>query len=90
MELLPDSASAQLLDVMRSSPIAKPDDHQGDSRTDMFTLALPVEVVDTILQEVLQAIKHARLTSGTQNRGLGGFAEAWSECASFLSSGAEN
>ncbi|MEM8767817.1 MAG: hypothetical protein AAGE43_10260 [Pseudomonadota bacterium] len=60
-------------------PYNKPVDHRGGGATDMFRLALDRAVVGSIHRAVQTAVLDQRRSSGTRERGLGGFEEAWAE-----------
>ena len=73
---------AQRLEAALAQPaLAKPSDHKGSPATDMFVLALDPPQRETVLASIVQAQAQGLCTTGTQQRGLGGFIEAWSEYA---------
>lgn len=84
-ELTSDRLGAALEQALQLPPVPKPEGHRGGAATDMFELALSVWLVDDIANEVREAAAVLRTTSATEDRGLGGFAEAWNEYAEFLS-----
>jgi hypothetical protein len=65
--------------VLRSAPLDKPADHRGGPASDMFELDIDTEAARRIHDVVAAAVREGRATSATQQRGLGGFAEAWLE-----------
>lgn len=70
--------------VLQGPPLPKPVDHRGGPHTDMFRLDLTVEDAGTVAALVVRAAAAGRTTTGTQGRGLGGFAEAWQELVQHL------
>jgi hypothetical protein len=83
-ELTSEVFSTVLRQTLQSAPVPKPDGHRGGAVTDMFELTLSQRLVDDIAGEVHDAAATSRTTSGTKDRGLGGFSEAWNEYAEFL------
>lgn len=67
--------------ALGGTPLAKPPGHRGGAETDMLRLELDSATAQAILAVVEQAAAQGAQTSGTQGRGLGGFAEAWREYA---------
>lgn len=65
--------------ALAGRPLPKPDDHRGGSATDMFELQVPAAHVEQLLLLIDAAQRAGFRTSGTMERGLGGFAEAWRE-----------
>lgn len=74
----------RLFSLLSQRPLSKPDDHSGPAETDMFLLDLTGDECEQILRVISQAAVQGRVTAGTQNRGLGGFIEAWTEYAEYL------
>ncbi|MCZ6619442.1 MAG: hypothetical protein O7E57_15070 [Gammaproteobacteria bacterium] len=72
--------------AMVRAPIAKPEDHRGGGATDMFELTLTSTEVNMVSELVVAAIAGGKTTTGTKNRGFGGFREAWEEYRRFLES----
>jgi hypothetical protein len=72
-----------LVDALKNPPLEMPADHTGPEASQMFCLAVPASV----RREFLRAISHASAaglsTAATQQRGLGGFVEAWQEYAQY-------
>lgn len=67
------------------SPLDKPRDHQGDSRSDVFLMNLSLTEALEIIQCIGAAERKGLVTRETEQRGLGGFAAAWREYVTFLS-----
>jgi hypothetical protein len=85
LELLDAPALAQRLrEGMSSGPLPKPDDHEGGSETDMFQMSLSLPEVRAVSQRVEDAMAAGVTTSGTRERGLGGFVETWREYQRYL------
>jgi len=82
-ELTAPLFSVELGGVLEKIPVPKPADHHGERATDMFELSLEPDQVLAIAEEVAQAVRLSRTTSGTAGRGLGGFQEAWAEYAAY-------
>ena len=81
LELLceaPDLARPLRLALDRA-PLPKPLGHRGDAQTDMLRLELDAATAQAIIAVVQRAVAQGAVTSGTRDRGLGGFAEAWQE-----------
>lgn len=70
--------------ALDGTPLAKPPGHRGGAETDMLRLELDGATVQAIVAVVEQAVAQGKRTSGTQDRGLGGFVEAWRECGEFV------
>jgi hypothetical protein len=87
IELTELPLAAEIDAVLGTVPLHKPADHSGGEGVDMFELAFTEDQVNAIRLAVLKATSAGQTTSGTQNRGLGGFLEAWSEYARYLSHG---
>ena len=87
IELAELPLAAEIDAVLESVPVPKPEDHRGGEVADMFELAFTRDQVAAIRLAVLQAISAGQTTSGTRDRGLGGFMEAWSEYDEHLSRG---
>jgi hypothetical protein len=85
IELTEPSLAAQIDAVFATVPVAQPADHSGGEVVDMFELAFTQDQVDAICLAVLTAASAGQTTSGTRDRGLGGFVEAWSEYSEHLS-----
>ena len=87
-ELLRRAGAANLDRALGSrlarEPVSKPDDHRGGPETDMFDVTLPSEDIGAVLAVVTEARDHGQATSGTKDRGLGGFVEAWAECLDWI------
>lgn len=79
VELLGDDVARLLEATLSGAPLAKPEDHRGGPPSDMFVLTLSLEHVERVCAAVEAAVRSGRWTSGTAERGLGGFHEAWSE-----------
>jgi hypothetical protein len=85
LELVVDPAvAARLRAALEAAPVPKPDDHQGADDTDMFRMSLSLAEVRGIRRRVDEAIIAGITTSGTRERGLGGFAETWQEYQRYL------
>ena len=78
-----DDAAREWIDRALAGPVlAKPADHVGDPRADMFELDWPRAIADGIRGTLITAIgQGARTDTG---RDLGGFVEAWSDYARHL------
>lgn len=72
--------------TLAGKPLTRPADHRGNTLTDMFPVALTSRQARTVLETVREAVAKGTTTSGTRERGLGGFVEAWSEYSESLSS----
>ncbi len=79
----PDLSQA-LQRVLQTQPLAMPDDHLGHPATEMFQLRLSPSQHTEAVAAVTAAVARGLTTSGTSNRGLGGFLEAWQELADHL------
>ncbi|MFV2089548.1 MAG: hypothetical protein ACC642_02735 [Pseudomonadales bacterium] len=84
-ELTDTASTARIDEVLGAAPVVKPADHQGDELSDMFELTLTGAQVTAIGAAVRAAVSAGQTTTGTRDRGLGGFIEAWSEYAEYLS-----
>ncbi len=85
LELLDEAeVSAVIRWAMDQEPLAKPADHSGGRGTDMFELTLTLAEANKVSELVNEAIAGGRTTTGTENRGLGGFREAWDEYGRLL------
>ena len=85
LELVGEPALAKRLrDHLQAGPLPKPDDHEGGSETDMFQMSLILSEVQALHQRVAQAAAAGSTTSGTRDRGLGGFVETWRDYERFL------
>ena len=84
MELLDGELRTELESALGCLPIAKPEDHKGDSATDMMQLTLGRRQVLAVHARVASAVAAGQRTSGTGERGLGGFEEAWREYVDHL------
>lgn len=85
LELVDQPAlAARLGEDMARGPLPKPDDHEGGDETDMFQMTLSLDEVRTLRQRVERAGADGTTTSGTRDRGLGGFVETWREYEQFL------
>ena len=69
----------QLQACLAQSPISKPPGYKGGCGLDMFRLQLEPMDTQVLLALVRQAIEMDVTTSGTIERGLGGFVAAWQE-----------
>ena len=79
-----DALHRALASALQSVPLPKPADHRGGPPTDMFRLELTLEDARSVASLVVKAADAGRVTSGTSERGLGGFAEAWEELVRHL------
>ncbi len=86
IELLGESPhlAARLLHMLRGAPLDKPPDHRGGAQTDMFEVVLALEQARAVQRIIVEAVAVGRTTTGTSPRGLGGFAEAWSEYVIYV------
>ena len=75
--LLPGETGSALPDLARGRPIPKPSDHRGGEDTDMFEVALPLAVLESILKIVEDAAGRGERTPRSTR--IGGFAAAWRE-----------
>jgi hypothetical protein len=78
-ELLEPELATRLAAGRPAAALAKPAGHHGDAATDMFLLDLEPATVRAIACAVRRAIAAGISTSGTRQRGLAGFGEAWRE-----------
>ena len=76
--------AARVRAPMHPGPLPKPPDHQGGRETDMFRMSLTLDEVRLLRQRVEDAAGGGASTSGTRDRGLGGFVETWREYEAFL------
>lgn len=83
-ELVPKALAHRMLQHVRLAPVAKPLGYKGTRHVDMFELDLAAEDVRQILACVRAAVAAERTTSGTRDRGLGGFLPAWQALADAL------
>lgn len=74
-----EGVAAALRRALDSPSLAKPVDHRGAEATDMCVLDLPRVQCEEVLRLVQAARDAEVVTSGTTERGLGGFVEAWRE-----------
>ncbi len=79
------AAASQLRAVLAGRTLDKPADHRGGADTDIFELGFDLAIVERIVARVAAAATQGASTSGTVQRGLGGFDAAWREYARFLS-----
>ena len=84
IELLEGDGRQLLLAALAGEPLPKPQDHRGGAATDMLRLELDQANVRLIHEQVARAVLTGRTTSGTRDRGLGGFEEAWREHVQHL------
>lgn len=84
MELLEGGTYRRLSEALEGEPLGKPGDHRGGAPTDMFILTLSQHEAAAIAARVVGAAANGETTSGTRQRGLGGFQEAWLEYAQSL------
>lgn len=75
--LLPSETGSALHDLARGRPIPKPSDHKGGEDTDMFEVALPLAMLESILDIVDNAARRGRSTPRSTK--IGHFATAWRE-----------
>ena len=73
--LLGGDARAALVEIAAGTPLPKPTDHKGGEATDMFEVALPAEVVRSIVAVVVEAARRGHRTPRSAR--IGGFATAW-------------
>jgi hypothetical protein len=81
-----DGLRRSLAAVLNSAPLPKPEDHRGGGATDMFVLGLRLDDVVSVERAIVRAVSEGRTTAATRQRGLGGFAEAWTEYRRHLES----
>jgi hypothetical protein len=67
--------SAVLHRDLRRPALSRPAGHKGNEDTWMYRVSLSKAQCETLLETIRQAEQRGRRTSGTQTRGLGGFAE---------------
>ena len=85
LELLEHAeVSKAIKHAMVRAPLAKPVDHRGGRATAMFELSLTLTEAIKASELVTEAIAGGKTTTGTKNRGFGGFREAWEEYRRFL------
>lgn len=84
MELVEPIAAARLREAIEAGPVPKPADHEGGDETDMFRMSLTLDEVRAIRLKVESAGTAGITTSGTRDRGLGGFVETWRDYERFL------
>ena len=86
-ELLERAEANELASKIGSSlggpPLPKPRDHKAGRATDMFELELEHPDARAVLRWMRHAIEQDWRSAGTRTRGLGGFAEAWLEYATW-------
>lgn len=75
----PTTLRLALMNALEGPALAKPDDHRGDTATDLLPLQLDLVEVRQMLALVHRAVIEGIRTSGTMQRGLGGFQAAWTE-----------
>ena len=75
--LVPHEPCSALLALARRRPIPKPSDHKGGEDTDMFEVALPLAMLESILDIVDNAAR--RGLSTPRSTKIGHFATAWRE-----------
>lgn len=76
----------QLQTVLLGPALAKPADHRGGAATDMYPLAISAREAAALVTVIRRAVADGVRSSGTMERGLGGFEAAWSEYASVARS----
>lgn len=82
-----DDLAARLRGATAQDPLPKPSDHAGDADTDMFQVDLTLPEVRRVRERVQRAAEQGDSTSGTRQRGLGGFVETWREFETHLEAG---
>ena len=70
--------------VLGGTPLDKPADHRSVPATDLFPLHLTLGEARQVLATVERAEREGFRTSGTIERGLGGFRAAWQEYCQWL------
>ena len=75
--LLDGDTRAALLEIAAGTPLPKPTDHKGGEATDMFEVALPTDVVGSVVETVDDAAERGLRTPRSTK--IGGFATAWRE-----------
>lgn len=65
--------------ALATQPLERPQDFSGPASTHMFHMALPPQLRREGCTLVERAAAAGLTTSGTSQRGLGGFVEAWRE-----------
>lgn len=75
--LLDGGSRAALLEIAAGTPLPKPTDHKGGEATDMFEVALPADVVRSVVEIVDDAAERGLRTPRSTK--IGGFATAWRE-----------
>ncbi|MFK7914624.1 MAG: nuclear transport factor 2 family protein, partial [Pseudomonadales bacterium] len=78
------AVAVAIASVLAESALAKPADHRGAPSTDLFKLDLSTAETGQLLGLVRRAEREGVRTSGTMQRGLGGFRAAWNEYDEFL------
>jgi len=77
-----ESALIEKLDqALQGQPLATPADHRGHRSTQMFLLDMSPRQRALALAAVQRGVSSGLTTSGTAERGLAGFVEAWREYA---------
>ena len=76
--------AGRVTSFLMHAPLEKPDDHLGPAETDMFQLSLGARECRRILVVITDCAERRVTTPETENRGLGGFVEAWDEYLSHL------
>jgi hypothetical protein len=71
------SVARQITQALSSAVLPKPEDHRGDSRTDMMELMLN----EAAIRDVVNTIQAAKARSDTHR--FGGYVEAWQEYLSW-------
>jgi len=74
---------APLMAALVTEPVPTPDGHKGGAGLNMLRLSCPVRFRQAIVDAIVAARDEGIKTSGTQDRGLGGFEEAWREYSTF-------
>lgn len=82
--LTSDRQKVLLRGALARKPLPKPVDHRGGPATDMFIVAIAIDQLDLIVEEVCNAVTHDRRGAQTQARGLGGFMAAWTEYQRYV------
>jgi hypothetical protein len=87
-------AVAPLLDEMLEAvtcgvSLEKPEDHIGGPEVDMFQLDISETFCLSITKAIELAYRQGRTTTGSINRDLSGFTEAWNEYLVWLKNKAE-
>ena len=82
-EALSEQVLAVAEDLLATQPLSKPSDHVGGGELDMHRLQCPAGQRKQIVDAIVAAKEAGLTTSGTRERGLRGFEEAWREYSAF-------